>query len=253
MEKIVYISPFIDEEGKEEEDEEDTKNEIVETSTHSLQEQTADDVTDDEPIEVEDPDKLNEIKKKLAEAVDDIDYDALKSILKIASIKPICYSLKNELAEANKLMDNLKSIKSLQYRILKLDQRCIAELHNYSTPPTIVHTVMKSVLLILSVPESESEHWNECQKYIKFVSSKSILKKIDKLEILKLHPSIVLRANNIISSINLQQVKEASAGAAAFFLWISHSISVYTNVHKARMSKFQPAGIALQKQIFGIK
>ncbi|CAD5126299.1 DgyrCDS14453 [Dimorphilus gyrociliatus] len=194
---------------------------------------------------------LNPIKTELIRAISNKDYKKFKKAIKPASVEPVNYSLRKELWKANRLLNNLKEIKRSQNRILKMDQRCIAELHNYTKPPSVVHTVMKAALLILSIPESESKKWNECQKHIKFVSSQSIIKKIRKLKILKVHPGIIIRAQEMISSVDLQQVREARAATASFFLWICKSVKVFKRVHQKKLSKFRSANITEQKRFFG--
>ncbi|CAD5126517.1 DgyrCDS14627 [Dimorphilus gyrociliatus] len=162
----------------------------------------------------------------LKKAYEEKDYKKLKVAIDKASVKPINPLLIKDLSKANELKANLEKICGLQNRILKLDAKCIAELNQYNQPPAVVHLVIKSTLLILSIDEGQTDEWKECQVFIKYACSYSILKKIKALKILTVDPAIILRAEQIICELNLQEVKEASAGAAAFYLWCKDSIEL---------------------------
>ena len=54
----------------------------------------------------------------------------------------------------NVLFHRLKKLQKLLHAVLDLDQSTIAEIRGYSSPPIIVHTVMRATLLLLG-------HWKE--------------------------------------------------------------------------------------------
>lgn len=186
-------------------------------------------------------------------AIESKDYKKLKTALKLASEGSFGNQLTTELINANELLENLQEIENYKYKILKLDGRHIVELHNINPPSNSVHAVIKAVLLIFSVPEIDSEKWTECQIYIKYVSSHSLLKKIDKLNILKIHPGIILRADEILSIVDLKHVQEESKGAAAIFIWLKQTLMIYKKVYHDQISKFKPANKEDQMRFFGRK
>ncbi|CAD5126883.1 DgyrCDS14906 [Dimorphilus gyrociliatus] len=251
MEEVIYISEFLpDEESDDGSDETPTINE--DENERNREENGI----DDEKEEKEKPQQHNaeeEVAKKalnLQNAFKEKDYKKLKVAIDKASVKPINPLLLKDLSKANELKANLEKIRGLQKRILKLDAKCIAELNQYNQPPTVVHLVIKSTLLILSIGEVQTDEWKECRVFIKYTCSNSILKKIKALKILNVHPGIILRAQEIIDELNMKEVMEASAGAAAFYLWCKGNIDIYKKIKKDEIGKSQPANKKSQKNIF---
>ncbi|CAD5126281.1 DgyrCDS14437 [Dimorphilus gyrociliatus] len=242
MEEVIYISEFLsDEESDNGNDENPTINE---NESESGNEEKGNQQQHNDQEEV--------AKKALnfQNAFHEKDYKKLKIAIDKASVEPINPLLFKDLSKANELKGNLKKIYGLQKRILKLDAKYIAELNQYNQPPTVIHLVIKSTLLILSIGEVQTDEWKECKVFIKYACSNSILKKIKDLKILNVHPGIILRAQEIIDELNMQEVREASAGAAAFYLWCKGNIDIYKKIKKDEMEKSQPAYKDSQKNIF---
>ena len=55
---------------------------------------------------------------------------------------------------ATKIQEQLKRIEKLKHEVMALDQRTIAEIKSYATPPDVVHQVMAATFLLLGSPES---------------------------------------------------------------------------------------------------
>lgn len=155
----------------------------------------------------------------------------------------------DELVKGNELLENLRQLEMSNFRILRLDGRLLFELYAIEHPAEPLHTVIRAVLLILSVPERVTEKWDDCRVYIKYFTSYSILKKIEKLKIFKVHPSIMLRADEMISSINLEGIKGVR-GVAALFSWLKQILIVYKNVYRDQMKKYKAATVEDQLKFF---
>lgn len=65
------------------------------------------------------------------------------------------YMLVHELAEANKLLLQLKKRYKIYAEIMALDQPTVAEIKSYSKPPVLVHQVMTGVFVMLGHKERE--------------------------------------------------------------------------------------------------
>ncbi|CAD5126637.1 DgyrCDS14721 [Dimorphilus gyrociliatus] len=118
------------------------------------------------------------IQVNLQKAFQEKDYRKLKVAIDKDYVEPINPLLLKDLSKANELKANLDQIRGLQKRILKLDAKCIADLNQYNQPSTVVHLIIKSTLLILSIGEVQTDEWKECRVFIKYACSNSILKKI---------------------------------------------------------------------------
>ena len=59
-----------------------------------------------------------------------------------------------QLALASKSLEQLRRVEKLRHDILQLNQRTIAEIRSYATPPEAVYKVMKASFLVLGDPES---------------------------------------------------------------------------------------------------
>lgn len=64
--------------------------------------------------------------------------------------------LAEELAAAKKLLKSLERIEALKEAVLKMDQKTMLELKNYSKPPKMVHQVMRASLLLLGYDETST-------------------------------------------------------------------------------------------------
>ncbi|CAD5126627.1 DgyrCDS14711 [Dimorphilus gyrociliatus] len=262
MEEVIYISEFLpaddSDDGEDktfkinENGNEKGKKEIVNNAEETTGKPGNRNDEKEEKSQQQHNDQEDVAKKAsdLKKAYEEKDYKKLKVAIDKASVKPINPLLIKDLSKANELKANLEKICGLQNRILKLDAKCIAELNQYNQPPAVVHLVIKSTLLILSIDEGQTDEWKECRVFIKYACSYSILKKIKALKILTVHPAIILRAEQIICELNLQEVKEASAGAAAFYLWCKGNIDIYKKINKEEIGKSQPATRKIQKNIF---
>ena len=54
-----------------------------------------------------------------------------------------------EVDSAKRLLKSLERIEALKEAVMKLNQKTMLELRNYSDPPKLVHRVMKAALLLL--------------------------------------------------------------------------------------------------------
>lgn len=135
--------------------------------------------------------------------------------------------LNKEIVKGMELLKTLDKIKRIQLKILKIDPRCISEIRKYRQPPEIVHAVMRSTLMILGIPETKTSEWINCQKHISVVSSDGLFSKIRTIEIPKISQDVILKAEQIIQNISLNEVKRTSAGVAAFYVWNKSNICHY--------------------------
>ncbi|CAD5126902.1 DgyrCDS14921 [Dimorphilus gyrociliatus] len=258
---VIYVSEFLPEESDSEDEtiitDENENNDLIDIEKNDQTSENPDDKEEQslltnatEPGKQSNSNQLANKVRELEKACQEKDYKKLIIAINKASIKPIPPSIKENLAKANELKKNMEEIRKLRRRVLKLNARSITELNQYNQPPTVVHTVMKATLLILSISEIRTEEWKDCRVYINYTSSNSMLKKIKALKVLKVHPSIILRADEILKNLNGREVADASAGAAAFYIWCKGNIDLYRKIKKNEIENAQPATKKFQKSLF---
>ncbi len=77
----------------------------------------------------------------------------LEAVLKEAEQAGLQAKLKLQLDMAQRIVEQLRRLEKLRHQIMKLDQRTIAEIKSYATPPAAVHGVMKGTFLLLGNDE----------------------------------------------------------------------------------------------------
>ena len=89
------------------------------------------------------------IVTELQTATNARDANALRSIIRHAENVNFTLLLPKEVDTAQQLLNSLERIQALKEAVLKLDQKTMLELRNYSKPPELVHQVIKATLLLL--------------------------------------------------------------------------------------------------------
>jgi hypothetical protein len=59
-----------------------------------------------------------------------------------------------QLAMARRILEQLQRMERLRHAILNLDQKTIAEMKSYSSPPAAVHHVMSATFMLLGEPDN---------------------------------------------------------------------------------------------------
>ena len=91
---------------------------------------------------------------ELQTAVDSRDAQAIRAAICYVENVNFSLLLAEEVEAAKQLLRSLERIEALKEAVLKLDQKTMLELRNYSKPPKIVHQVIKATLLLLGYDES---------------------------------------------------------------------------------------------------
>ena len=97
------------------------------------------------------------IVAELQAAMDSRDVKGLRAAIRKMENSHFIFSFTSEEVEAAKrLLRHLEIIEGLKEAVLKLDQKTMLELRNYSKPPKLVHRVMKAALLLLGDDETKT-------------------------------------------------------------------------------------------------
>ncbi|KAL3861103.1 hypothetical protein ACJMK2_007175 [Sinanodonta woodiana] len=160
------------------------------------------------------------VRRELIEATDEKNYDRLTATIDEVKKKRYEHRLPRELANAMAILDRLKTIQRLLHAIMALDQRTIAEIRGYQSPPPAVHSVMKATLLLLGHFEEETEEWKNVQIALGKTGKESIKRQIGEFKLESIPLDIALGARDLIREFTLEQVRLVSAGAATFYVWV---------------------------------
>ena len=86
--------------------------------------------------------------------MDSRDVEAVRAAIRYVENVNFSLLLAEEVEAAKQLLKSVERIQALKEAVLKLDQKTMLELRNYSKPPKIVHQVIKATLLLLGYNES---------------------------------------------------------------------------------------------------
>jgi len=96
-------------------------------------------------------------RSELIEATEEKDMEALKEALKKVKDKQCEDRMLEEVNVGKAMLERLRNINRLMHAVLGLDQKTIAEIKGYQSPPPAVHRVMMATLLLLGHWEEETE------------------------------------------------------------------------------------------------
>ncbi|GFO37104.1 trichohyalin-like [Plakobranchus ocellatus] len=133
-------------------------------------------------------------------------------------------SLAKEMRAASNLLSRLRRLERIRHEILELKQATVAEIRSYQSPPPIVHTVMTVTFLLLGHKEKETKDWKEVQALVGRTGKESLKRRCLSLEASTLQETIARRAQRLLGNLELDEVRDISAGAATFFVWATAMI-----------------------------
>lgn len=93
----------------------------------------------------------------LADAMRSRKQAALEKAISVAERAGMERRLGVQLAMARRILEQLRRIEKLRNAIMNLDQRTIAEIKSYSSPPVAVNHVMTATFLLLGEPEKRMQ------------------------------------------------------------------------------------------------
>ncbi|KAK3781008.1 hypothetical protein RRG08_046312 [Elysia crispata] len=133
-------------------------------------------------------------------------------------------ALSREMLAAQHLLNRLRRLERIRHEILELKQATVAEIRSYQSPPPIVHTVMTATFLLLGHKERETKDWKEVQALVGKTGKESLKRRCLELDASTLQDTIARRAQKLLGKLELDEVRDISAGAATFFVWATAMI-----------------------------
>ncbi|XP_019614189.1 PREDICTED: epithelial chloride channel protein-like [Branchiostoma belcheri] len=131
--------------------------------------------------------------------------------------------LQVQVEEGEKVLKTLKHLEKLRHEVLEMKQSTVAEIRNYGHPPPQVHTVMISTYLMLGTPESQTQNWQAVQALMGKTGKQGIKRMVAECDPDMIPREKAERAAKLLSEFDLAQVRDVSAGAATFYVWVKQT------------------------------
>eukprot|EP00058_Branchiostoma_floridae_P002746 XP_002588234.1 hypothetical protein BRAFLDRAFT_124701 [Branchiostoma floridae] len=131
--------------------------------------------------------------------------------------------LQAQAEEGEKVLKTLKHLEKLRHEVLEMKQSTVAEIRNYGHPPPQVHTVMISTYLMLGTPEKETQNWQAVQALMGKTGKQGIKRMVAECDPDMIPRDKAERAAKLLSEFDLAQVRDVSAGAATFYVWVKQT------------------------------
>lgn len=138
--------------------------------------------------------------------------------------------LRNLVQQAEELLLRLKRLEKLRHEVLELKSSTIAEIRSYQKPPQVVHDVMMATYLILGTPFKETKKWSNVQILLTKTGRESLKRRISQLQVTDVDNATAKKALNQMGDIDLEMIRDVSAGAATFYVWVDGMVTeILTN------------------------
>lgn len=127
--------------------------------------------------------------------------------------------LSNQIEAAEKKLAHLRELNEYKHDILNMEQTTISEIHSYKKPPTCVHDVMAATYMLLGHPESKLTDWSDIETLLCSVGRDSLIHRVKEFDSNTVDEQTAERVQDILRPHELHAVRQASNGAAAFYVW----------------------------------
>ncbi|KAI8511300.1 hypothetical protein Bbelb_104000 [Branchiostoma belcheri] len=166
-----------------------------------------------------DVEKELELQNVLRDAVRRRSLTDIEKAMGLVREQGLADRLRVDMAEAERVAESLRLLESLRHEVLQLNQSTISEIRSYSNPPKPVHKVMLATYLLLGESASSMKSWQEVRLFIGKTGKENLKRRVQQCDIKKIPPEVARTAKKILSKFDLDQLRDVSAGAAAFFIW----------------------------------
>ncbi|CAG5102815.1 Oidioi.mRNA.OKI2018_I69.chr1.g479.t2.cds [Oikopleura dioica] len=166
---------------------------------------------------------LNE-KKNLRAAISKKEIKELEEVLERIEKKGWVRRLQEDYNEGQKLLARLRTYEKMRHEIMALTQPTISEIRSYQYPPKQVESVMRATYILLGEKPADISDWRALQALIGKLGAKSLKNRATKFDFDSLPKERAQKAHKLIKSMNVDEVRDVSNGAATFFVWSQAAI-----------------------------
>ncbi|RUS72895.1 hypothetical protein EGW08_019340 [Elysia chlorotica] len=166
------------------------------------------------------------MKKDLRDAIRRRHVGVLERTISEARRSPYEAQLSSQIEAAEKKLQNLRELNKYSHDILEMDQSTISEIHSYHRPPACVHDVMAASYMLLGYNETKLTDWSYVQSLVGHVGRDSLMHQVRDFDTSKVEQRTATRVREILGYHDLDEVRAASNGAAAFHVWASNVVDM---------------------------
>ncbi|ESO92662.1 hypothetical protein LOTGIDRAFT_233093 [Lottia gigantea] len=163
-------------------------------------------------------------KSELTEACQKRKLPALEEALRNAKAANFDRSLDLPIAIATRLRDRIAKMEKLRHEVLSMEQKTISEIKSYSKPPDGIHPTLTATFLLLGVQMKELKEWKSVIVLMGKTGKDSFMRQISYFDPKSVSPKTAARAKKVLNKFTRDQVRQSSAGAATFYIWVTGMI-----------------------------
>ncbi|ESP05579.1 hypothetical protein LOTGIDRAFT_228104 [Lottia gigantea] len=165
------------------------------------------------------------LKRDLRDAIRRRHAGVLEKSIQDAKNSKFADKLTNQIQVAEKLQRHLQELKNCAHDICKMEQTTISELRSYHHPPPCVHDVMAATYMLMGYSEDRLGDWNEIQAYLGQLTRDKLIRQIGEFDTKHVNEITASRVKSILQAYTLEEVKDASYGAATFYVWADNMVA----------------------------
>ncbi|XP_063412842.1 uncharacterized protein LOC134695491 [Mytilus trossulus] len=174
------------------------------------------------------------VKEKMAEACRRRNPKTIKKYISEAKEANFDHRLDMQIQLSKKILDRVTKVEKLMKPLLKMNQNTLTEMKKYMTPPESVHQILKATCILLGDDPKKLQTWKDCQGLLFKTGKENIMRRVSQFDFNSTSPTMISKINSILKPYNLVQIRDASIGAAAFYLWIT---GILDEIKKPRRNK----------------
>ncbi|XP_078601540.1 uncharacterized protein LOC144876291 [Branchiostoma floridae x Branchiostoma japonicum] len=158
------------------------------------------------------------VRQVLRDAISARRRDPLERALSMAA--PHRHDLTDLLEQAELVIASLARLESLRHQILEMNQSTVSEIRSYAHPPPAVERVMSATFLLLGNQESDILDWKSLQALMGKTGQDGLKRRVQLCEQSAITMDTAMKAKLLLEGLDLDVVRDVSAGAAAFYIWV---------------------------------
>ncbi|XP_076444195.1 uncharacterized protein LOC143282439 [Babylonia areolata] len=156
--------------------------------------------------------------------------------------------LHNQIEAARRKLQHLKELNEYRHDILSMEQTTISEIHSYQRPPACVHDVMAATYMLLGHSEPYLTDWADIQTLLCRVGRDSLIHGVREFDSAHVDEQTSGRVQDILRPHDLHTVRQASNGAAAFYVWNTQICEKVERDKKEEEERLRQQELERQKQ-----
>ncbi|XP_069128085.1 titin homolog [Argopecten irradians] len=135
---------------------------------------------------------------------------------------------------ASQLLKRLNRIERLSRTVLQINQNALTEMKKYVTPPLGVHESLHATFLLLGEQPAALTTWKSCQALLFKTGKENIMRRISEFDPKVTSKVVAATAKKIVAPYSVVQIRDASLGASAFYVWVKGMIGEIETAGRSR-------------------